>query len=180
MLIFIYIILFLFIIVLFTSWFIVKQQTAVVVERMGKFHSVRSAGLNFKIPIADTKSRPINLRIQQLDVVVETKTKDDVFVHLKVSTQFQIPKERVKDAFYKLDWDEIAYIGDDINDIKLLQKVGLSATPAQAPHYIKKIVDVVLRKEGGKGAFREFVEHYLDDRNLLNDAIEKYLLVLEK
>ncbi len=103
-------------IVLLTSWFIVKQQTAVVVERMGKFHSVRSAGLNFKIPILDSKSRPVNLRIQQLDVIVETKTKDDVFVHLKVSTQFQIPKNRVKDAFYKLE-DPAAQITSYIFDV---------------------------------------------------------------
>ncbi len=103
-------------IILLTSWFIVKQQTAVVVERMGKYHSVRSAGLNFKIPILDTKSRPVNLRIQQLDVIVETKTKDDVFVHLKVSTQFQIPKDRVKDAFYKLE-DPAAQITSYIFDV---------------------------------------------------------------
>ena len=103
-------------IVLLTSWFIVKQQTAVVVERMGKYHSVRSAGLNFKIPILDSKSRPVNLRIQQLDVIVETKTKDDVFVHLKVSTQFQIPKDGVKDAFYKLE-DPAAQITSYIFDV---------------------------------------------------------------
>ncbi len=96
--------------------FIVKQQTAVVVERLGKFHSVRYAGLNLKIPGFDSKSRPINLRIQQLDVIVETKTKDDVFVHLKVSTQFQIPKDRVKDAYYKLE-DPSAQITSYIFDV---------------------------------------------------------------
>ncbi len=84
------------------SVFIVKQQTAVVVERWGRFHSIRFAGLHFKVPVMDTKSKPVNLRIQQLDVIVETKTKDDVFVHLKVSTQYQIPPDRVKDAYYKL------------------------------------------------------------------------------
>jgi len=110
------ILIFLAIILLATGLFIVKQQTAVVVERLGKFHSVRYAGLNFKIPLIDTKSRPINLRIQQLDVIVETKTKDDVFVHLKVSTQFQIPKDRVKDAYYKLE-DPSAQITSYIFDV---------------------------------------------------------------
>jgi len=93
----------LILILLFDVFFIVKQQTAVIVERFGRFHSIRFAGLHFKLPLIDRKSKPINLRIQQLDVNVETKTKDDVFVHLKVSTQYQIPKDRVKDAYYKLE-----------------------------------------------------------------------------
>jgi len=90
-------------ILIFDVFFIVKQQTAVIVERFGRFHSIRYPGLQMKLPFIDRKSRPINLRIQQLDVNVETKTKDDVFVHLKVSTQYQIPKDRVKDAYYKLE-----------------------------------------------------------------------------
>ncbi|NPA67981.1 MAG: SPFH domain-containing protein [Chlorobi bacterium] len=99
-----------------SGFFIVKQQTAVIVERFGKYQSVRKAGLNFKIPVIDKKSYPVNLRIQQLDVIVETKTKDDVFVHLKVSTQFQIPKDRVKDAYYKLE-DPAAQITSYIFDV---------------------------------------------------------------
>ena len=87
----------------FGLWFIVKQQTAVVVERLGKFHSVRSSGFNLKIPFVDQIAGRISLKIQQLDVVVETKTKDDVFVKLKVSTQYLVIKEKVYDAFYKLD-----------------------------------------------------------------------------
>ena len=53
---------------------------------------------------------------------------------------------------------EVAYIGDDINDIQLLKKVGLSAAPNNAPKYIKDKVDFVTSKNGGEGAFREFVE----------------------
>jgi regulator of protease activity HflC (stomatin/prohibitin superfamily) len=104
------------VVILALSFFTVKQQTAVIVERFGEFVSVRNAGLNMKVPFIDTKSRPINLRIQQLDVIVETKTKDDVFVHLKVSTQFQIPKDRVKDAYYKLE-DPGAQITSYIFDV---------------------------------------------------------------
>ncbi|NPA43184.1 MAG: SPFH domain-containing protein [Chlorobi bacterium] len=90
-------------VLLFDVFFIVRQQTAVIIERFGRFHSIRFAGLHFKLPLVDRKSKPVNLRIQQLDVNVETKTKDDVFVHLKVSTQYRIPKDRVKDAYYKLE-----------------------------------------------------------------------------
>ena len=88
---------------LFFTFFIVKQQSAAVVERFGKFVSVRQSGLQIKIPIIDSIAGRLSLRIQQLDVVVETKTKDDVFVKLKVSVQFKVIKEKVYDAFYKLD-----------------------------------------------------------------------------
>ena len=88
---------------LFFTFFIVKQQSAAVVERFGKFVSVRQSGLQLKIPVIDNVAGRLSLRIQQLDVVVETKTKDDVFVRLKVSVQFKVIKEKVYDAFYKLD-----------------------------------------------------------------------------
>ena len=88
---------------LFFTFFIVKQQSAAVVERFGKFVSIRQSGLQIKIPIIDSVAGRLSLRIQQLDVVVETKTKDDVFVKLKVSVQFKVIKEKVYDAFYKLD-----------------------------------------------------------------------------
>ena len=90
------------VLLVFSAAFIVKQQTAVVLERFGKFLSIRNAGLQFKIPLVDRIAARLSLRIQQLDVNVETKTNDDVFVHLKISIQFQILHEKVYDAFYKL------------------------------------------------------------------------------
>ena len=88
---------------LFLTFFMVKQQSAAIVERFGKFVAVRQSGLQIKIPIVDIVAGRLSLRIQQLDVVVETKTKDDVFVKLKVSVQFKVIKDKVYDAFYKLD-----------------------------------------------------------------------------
>ena len=88
---------------LFFTFFIVKQQSAAIIERFGKFVSVRQSGLQLKIPIIDNVAGRLSLKIQQLDVVIETKTKDDVFVRLKVSVQFKVIKEKVYDAFYKLD-----------------------------------------------------------------------------
>ena len=90
------------ILIIITGLFIVKQQTSVIVERFGKFQSIRQAGLNLKIPIIDKIAGRISLKIQQLDVIVETKTKDDVFVHLKISVQFLIQRDHVYNAFYKL------------------------------------------------------------------------------
>jgi regulator of protease activity HflC (stomatin/prohibitin superfamily) len=89
--------------IIISGIFTVKQQTAALVERFGKFLSIRNSGLHFKIPIVDRIAGKINLKIQQLDVNVETKTKDDVFVHLKVSVQYQVTRAKIYDAFYKLE-----------------------------------------------------------------------------
>lgn len=88
--------------ILLSSLFTIKQQSAGVIERFGKFQSIRHSGLQLKIPVVDRIAGRINLRIQQLDVMVETKTKDDVFVRLKISVQFQVLQHNVYDAFYKL------------------------------------------------------------------------------
>ncbi|TYP76907.1 SPFH domain-containing protein [Aquimarina intermedia] len=90
-------------IILLSGIFTVKQQTSAVVERFGKFLSIRNSGLHFKIPMVDRIAGRINLKIQQLDVIVETKTKDDVFVRLKISVQYQVLKTKIYDAFYRLE-----------------------------------------------------------------------------
>lgn len=92
-----------FVLSFFGLWFIVKQQTAAVIERLGRFQSIRNSGFHLKIPFIDQIAGRMSLKIQQLDVVVETKTKDDVFVKLKVSVQYAVIREKVYDAFYKLD-----------------------------------------------------------------------------
>ena len=105
---------------LFSGLFVVKPQTAAVVERFGRFLSIRQSGLHFKIPLIDRISGRISLRILQLDVIVETKTKDDVFVKLKVSVQYKVVQEKVYDAFYKLDYpqDQItSYVFDVVRAV---------------------------------------------------------------
>ncbi len=91
-------------IVLLMSFFVVKQQTAVIIERFGRFQSIRNSGLQMKIPLVDRISGRVSLKIQQLDVIVETKTLDDVFVKLKVSVQYVIIRSKVYEAFYILDF----------------------------------------------------------------------------
>jgi len=100
---------------IFSGIFVVRQQTSAVVERFGKFTSIRNSGLQLKVPLIDQVAGRINLKVQQLDVLVETKTKDNVFVKLKISVQFQVRKDNVYDAFYKLEspHDQItAYVFD--------------------------------------------------------------------
>ncbi len=90
--------------ILISSFFVVKQQTAAIIERFGRFTSIRQSGLQLKIPLVDKVAGRLSLKIQQLDVIVETKTKDDVFVKLKVSVQYKVIRNKVEDAFYKLDY----------------------------------------------------------------------------
>ena len=102
-------------IILFAAFFMVKQQTAAIIERFGKFQSIRHSGLQMKIPLVDRVAGRLSLKIQQLDVIIETKTLDDVFVKLKVSVQYKVIREKVYDAFYKLDYphDQItSYVFD--------------------------------------------------------------------
>ena len=102
-------------IIFLSSFFTVKQQTVVVVERFGKFQSLRNSGLQLKIPVVDRIAGRVNLRIQQLDVIIETKTKDNVFVKMKVSVQFKVLQEKAYEAFYKLEYphDQItSYVFD--------------------------------------------------------------------
>lgn len=96
-------IVFIVLMILLSGIYTVKQQTAATVERFGKFLRISGSGLHFKVPIIDKIAGRINLKVQQLDVLVETKTKDDVFVKLKVSVQFRVMTGNVYDAFYKLE-----------------------------------------------------------------------------
>ena len=80
-----------------------KQETAAIVERLGKFHSVRHAGLHLKIPFIDNITKRLTLKIQQLDVLIDTKTLDNVFIKMRVSVQYQVIRNQVSDAYYKLE-----------------------------------------------------------------------------
>jgi len=87
------------------SIYMVKQKTSVVIERLGKFQKVSRAGLHFKIPLIDSIAGNVNLRVRELPVEVETKTKDDVFVRVVVSVQFFVvdTSEGIASSFYKLN-----------------------------------------------------------------------------
>lgn len=115
-----YVIVFIVVLVLISGIFVVKQQTSAVIERFGKFIAIRRPGIHFKVPLIDKISGRVSLRILQLDVIVETKTKDDVFVKLKVSVQYKILQNKIYDAFYKLDFpqDQItSYVFDVVRAV---------------------------------------------------------------
>lgn len=143
--------------IILSGVFTVKQQTAAILERLGKFHSIKSPGLHFKIPFLDSVAGRINLKIQQLDVLVETKTKDDVFVKLKVSVQFRVKPNSVYDAFYELEnpYEQItSYVFDTVR--------------AEVPKL--KLDDVFLRKDDIAVAIRREI----------SDAMSEYGYVIVK
>ena len=140
-------------------------------DELKKFNTSDSAGVLFlkilKIKtaiISGEKSYSVAKRAKKLKI-------DNVFLGIsdKVTVASKL-KEK-----YQLKWEEIAYIGDDVNDILLLRKAGLSACPSSAEEYIKQEVDWVLTKKGGEGAFREFVQKYLKENNQLEFVINQYL-----
>jgi len=86
----------------FKSFFTVEQAHAGVVQRLGKFLRIAQPGLNLKLPYLDTVIANISLQVQQLDVKVETKTKDNVFVQIPIAVQYKVMPDKIYDAFYKL------------------------------------------------------------------------------
>lgn len=99
------------------AFIIVREQSAVIVERFGRFNRIANSGIGMIIPFVDRKAATVNLRVQQLDVEIETKTKDDVFVHLQVSVQYKISRDSIKEAYYSLEnsRNQIAsYVFDDV------------------------------------------------------------------
>lgn len=90
------------VLLLVLSLFTVEQQTVAVIQRLGKFKRLARPGLNIRIPLIERIAGRVSLRVQQLDVNVETKTLDNVFVRVLVSVQYYVLPEHVYEAFYKL------------------------------------------------------------------------------
>ncbi len=93
-------------------------------------------------------------------------------VHLGVKNKLALAKEVC--ANLDLTLAEAAFIGDDINDLELLQHVGFSAVPSNAPSYVKDKVHLVLKTKGGDGAFREFVEFFVQKYSSIDLMLQRY------
>lgn len=136
-----------------------------------KFNTSDSAGVAYlkllNIPLAIISGENNLIAVNRLN-----KLKIE-HVYLGIKDKLSVANNLINEL--NIGMDEVAYIGDDLNDIKLLEAVGLSAAPANANVYIQKRVDWVLPVKGGDGAFRAFVERYLSEKDLLNDAIELFL-----
>jgi YrbI family 3-deoxy-D-manno-octulosonate 8-phosphate phosphatase len=138
-------------------------------NELKKFHTYDSAGILFcklnNIPtgiITGEKTEIVARRALKLKVE---------YLHQGVKSKLELIKSICKKLNISLE--DVAYIGDDLNDMEVLQKVGLSAAPASAPSYIQNMVDIVLTKNGGEGVFREFVEMILEQNGLLDSTLNK-------
>ena len=141
-----------------------------------KFNTTDSAGVLFlkelNIPvciITGEENQIVQNRVKKLKI-------DYLFMGIK--NKLAIVNSLCKKL--SINFDEIAYIGDDINDIPLLKKVKISATPSDAPEYVKKYAKWIMTKKGGEGAFREFVEKILIENNLFNSTLERCINLFEQ
>lgn len=134
-----------------------------------KFNTSDSAGVLFGrvlgIPtaiITGERTKIVARRAAKLKIVdLHQGIQDKKAVALKLAAKYDISLE------------DMAYIGDDIGDLELLQLVGWSAAPANAPQYIKDKVQYVTQTPGGQGAFREFVEWMITQEMPMEDVLEK-------
>ena len=138
-------------------------------NELKKFNTRDSIGVNFlkslQIPtviITSEKTNIVQRRANKLnisDCFLGVKNKLDICLTICEKHQISI--------------NQVAFIGDEINDLELIKKVGLSACPLDAADYVKDVVDWVLNKKGGEGVFREFVIKFLKETNQYNKALEK-------
>ncbi len=135
---------------IYDGFFTVEQQRVAIVQRFGRFVKVASPGLNLKIPLIDKVAGDVSLRVNQLDVKVETKTEDNVFLHVIVSVQFFIHPEKVYEAFYKLQ-DPSKQITSFVFDV----------VRARVPTI--KLDDVFERKDDIAIAVKSELEQVMDD-----------------
>src|SRR5580692_3222392 len=107
------------------SFFTVNTAQVAVLTRFGKFLRVAEAGLNWKTPYFDSVAGLVSLRVNQITLTMETKTKDNVFVTIPISVQNRVRPERVYDAFYKLS-DPVAQIKSYVEQVILGHVPGMT------------------------------------------------------
>lgn len=145
-------------------------------NELKKFNTADSAGViflrQFGIPVAIITGEDTE--------IVTRRAKKLAIEHLFMGVKNKLATARELCDSLMIGLENVAYIGDDLNDIPLLKAVGLSAAPVNAPDYIKQVVQQVIPVKGGDGAFRAFVEYYLKRENLLDKAVLDFVNSLDK
>lgn len=86
-----------------STLYVVRQQSVAIVERFGRYQKIATSGIHVRLPFGiDKIAARVQLRLLQSEIIVETKTKDNVFVTLNVATQYRVNEQNVTDAYYKL------------------------------------------------------------------------------
>ena len=147
----------------------VKQQNCAVIERFGKFNRISKSGLHFKIPLIDRISNKISLKIKQLNVSVETKTKDNVFVDLVVAVQYKVLPDKVYEACYMLQDPEQqinAFVFDLVRaQVPLLDLDDVFSKKDDIANAVKKELDSQM-EEFGYGIIKALVTDVNPDANV--------------
>ena len=144
-------------------------------EELKRFNTYDSAGVLFTKLL--NKHVAIITGENSIAIVNRAKKLQIEHVFIGISNKIEVAEKLISEL--AISWDEVAFIGDDINDYELLVKAGVSACPSQAPSYIKAIVDEVLPVKGGDGAFRAFVELILQREGKLESALQNYFTNLK-
>ena len=141
-----------------------------------KFNTSDSAGVLFSRLL----NIPVGIITGENTEIVKRRAEKLKIDHLRMGVKNKVEVVQELMTEVGIDFSEVAYIGDDINDILLLRKVGISGCPANAPDYVKKEAKIITETKGGEGAFREFVETILKNERQLNQALELYFQSLKK
>ncbi|MGL5317559.1 MAG: KdsC family phosphatase [Bacteroidales bacterium] len=118
---------------------------------------------------------PVAIMTGENTTIVKERAKKLGIEHCYVGVNDKVAEARQLCESLNISLDEVAFIGDDLNDLALLRKVGISGCPSNAHPFVRKHVDYVGLKQGGSGAFREFVERILSDNDALEPLLAKYL-----
>ncbi len=141
-----------------------------------KFNTSDSAGVVF-LRLLDI---PVGIITGENTQIVQRRANKLKISHLYMGVMNKLEVAEKLCAEMNISLQEVAYVGDDLNDAHLLKAVGYSAVPANAPVYMNQFAQRRLLTRGGDGAFREFVETLLQKENLLDTAVEKYLAATER
>ena len=126
-------------------------------NELKKFNTYDSAGVLW----CRMLNIPVGILTGETTAIVERRAKklNIDYLFQGVTDKVEVAKKLCRDLNISLE--EVAYLGDDLNDMKLLKAAGLSACPASAPEYVKSVCIKALTKKGGEGVFREFVEEHI-------------------
>ena len=135
-----------------------------------KFNTYDSAGVTF----CHLLNIPVAILTGEASAAVERRAKKLGIDLCHIGVRDKLAQMEGICAERGLALSEVAYLGDDLNDITLIKAVGYSASPSSAPAYVQKIVSKVLPQKGGEGVFRAFVEDILLQNGLLNDLLKRH------
>jgi len=140
-------------------------------NEMKKFNTSDSAGVLF----LNYLNIPLAIITSENTQIVERRAKKLKIEHLYQGVKDKVGKAEEICREVGVEMSEVAFIGDDLNDIPLLKKAGFPGVPANAPEYVKKHSKYELTKSGGEGAFREFVEAILSENDQMEHVLEMHL-----